>query len=57
MTEEQLISLVSANILWILIAVFAILVVFRGLKIVPNQSNTWSNASASCTRCSAPAST
>src|SRR6056297_1946747 len=35
MTEEQIVSLISANLLWVLIAHFAIIVVFRGLKIVP----------------------
>jgi regulator of protease activity HflC (stomatin/prohibitin superfamily) len=37
MTEEQIISLISANILWVLIAVFALIIVFRGLKIVPQS--------------------
>src|SRR6056297_2493928 len=37
MTEEQIVSLISANLLWVLIALFAIIVVFRGLKIVPQS--------------------
>jgi regulator of protease activity HflC (stomatin/prohibitin superfamily) len=37
MTEDQLIALVADNILWILITLFVLLVIFRGLKIVPQS--------------------
>ena len=37
MTEDQLLALVADNILWILITVFVLLVIFRGLKIVPQS--------------------
>lgn len=37
MTEELLTDLLAANILWILLAIFGIIVVFRGLKIVPQS--------------------
>ena len=37
MTEELLTDLLAANILWILLAIFGIIVIFRGLKIVPQS--------------------
>ena len=37
MNEDQLIALVADNILWILITLFVLLVIFRGLKIVPQS--------------------
>jgi regulator of protease activity HflC (stomatin/prohibitin superfamily) len=37
MTEDQLLALLADNILWILITVFVLLVIFRGLKIVPQS--------------------
>ena len=37
MTEDQITALISANILWVLIALFILLVIFRGLKIVPQS--------------------
>ncbi|MFB9150212.1 SPFH domain-containing protein [Roseovarius ramblicola] len=37
MTEDQILSLISANILWLLLAILAILVIFRGLWIVPQS--------------------
>jgi len=37
MTENQLLALLADNILWILITVFVLLVIFRGLKIVPQS--------------------
>ena len=37
MTEELITDLLAANILWILLALFGIIVIFRGLKIVPQS--------------------
>ena len=37
MTEDQLLSLLADNILWLLITLFVLLVIFRGLKIVPQS--------------------
>jgi len=37
MTEDQLIALFADNILWILVTIVVLLVVFRGLKIVPQS--------------------
>jgi regulator of protease activity HflC (stomatin/prohibitin superfamily) len=37
MNEDQLLALLADNILWILITVFVLLVIFRGLKIVPQS--------------------
>ncbi|MFO7757309.1 MAG: SPFH domain-containing protein [Roseovarius sp.] len=37
MNEDQLLSLLADNILWILLTVFVLLVIFRGLKIVPQS--------------------
>jgi len=37
MTEDQLLDLLANNTLWILLALFVLLVIFRGLKIVPQS--------------------
>ncbi len=37
MTEDQMIALFSENILWVLITIVVLLVIFRGLKIVPQS--------------------
>ncbi|MBC7165585.1 MAG: SPFH/Band 7/PHB domain protein [Roseovarius sp.] len=37
MTENVLLELISANILWILLAIFGILIITRGLQIVPQS--------------------
>lgn len=37
MNEDQLLALLADNILWMLITVFVLLVIFRGLKIVPQS--------------------
>jgi len=37
MNKDQLLALLADNILWILITVFVLLVIFRGLKIVPQS--------------------
>jgi len=37
MTEDQLLDLLADNVLWILLALFVLLVIFRGLKIVPQS--------------------
>ena len=37
MTEDRIAELIAANILWILIAVLTLIVIFRGLKIVPQS--------------------
>ncbi len=37
MTEDQIFDLISANILWVLIAIFGLLIITRGLQIVPQS--------------------
>ncbi|MBE0452512.1 SPFH domain-containing protein [Roseovarius autotrophicus] len=37
MTEDLIFELISANILWILIAIFGLLIITRGLQIVPQS--------------------
>ena len=37
MTEDQLLALLADNTLWILLTLFVLLVIFRGLKIVPQS--------------------
>lgn len=37
MTQDQLLALAADNILWILITLFVLLMIFRGLKIVPQS--------------------
>lgn len=37
MTQDQLLALMADNILWILITLFVLLMIFRGLKIVPQS--------------------
>jgi len=37
MTEDMLLALLADNVLWILLTLFVLLVIFRGLKIVPQS--------------------
>jgi len=37
MTQDQLLALLADNVLWILLTLFVLLVIFRGLKIVPQS--------------------
>ncbi|PKQ14025.1 MAG: paraslipin [Alphaproteobacteria bacterium HGW-Alphaproteobacteria-1] len=37
MTEDMIFELISANILWVLIAIFGLLIITRGLQIVPQS--------------------
>ena len=37
MTEDIILQLISANIVWLLITLLVIIVIFRGVKIVPQS--------------------